>query len=349
MYGSRKTLELLDDYRGDDADKDILDAIEQQKIELQKERQKFFDQRNAFNKAVRERAREEELNEILASAIAEGNLPALEYVPAEHNGDGDNDLLVSLNDIHYGGSVDNFWMQYNPDICRGMFRKYLDEIIHTADTHKSENCYICNAGDSISGNIHYSIAVTNKENVIDQVKGVSELISEFIAELSKHFRNVYYFSVPGNHSRITPNKEDALADERLDDLIEWYLEARLQGFENVHIGCGDRIDPTIGVIDIRGKLYAVVHGDMDMSPAKIQSIQTMIQRPSNQMLYAVLCGHKHHNCIDTVQGVKTVMAGSFLGMDDFCVQKRIYGEPEQMICVCNNTGIKCYYDVFLNR
>ena len=38
--------------------------------------------------------------------------------------------------------------------------------------------------------------------MIEQVVGVSELISEFLAELSNHFRNVYFSSVAGNHSRL---------------------------------------------------------------------------------------------------------------------------------------------------
>ena len=42
---------------------------------------------------------------------------------------------------------------------------------------------------------------------------------------------------------------------------------------------------------------------------------------------------------------KTVMAGSFLGMDDFCVSKRIYGRPEQMVCICDESGIRCSYNV----
>ena len=41
------------------------------------------------------------------------------------------------------------------------------------------------------------------------------------------------------------------------------------------------------------------------------------------------------------------MAGSFMGVDDFCVQKRIYGTPEQMVCVCDDTGIVCHYDIDL--
>ena len=65
-------------------------------------------------------------------------------------------------------------------------------------------------------------------------------------------------------------------------------------------------------------------------------------------VYAVLMGHKHHNEMGVVQGIRTVMAGSFLGMDDFCVQKRIYGKPEQMVCVCDTNGIRCSYDVALS-
>ena len=219
--------------------------------------------------------------------------------------------------------------------------RYLDRIISIGETHSSENCIVWANGDEISGNIHQSIAVTNKENVIEQIKGVSELIAEFLAELSRHFRNVAFVSVAGNHSRIEQNKDKALVSERLDDLVEWYLGARLQNFENITIGGGEKIDNTMYLVDIRGKTYCGVHGDFDGSTSKVQSLQTMAGRP----LYAVLTGHLHHNKMDEVQGVKTIMAGSFLGMDDYCVQKRIYGKAEQMVCVCDNSGIRCSYDI----
>lgn len=344
MYGSRRTLELL----GEEAAKqitsdDILSELDAKRIEVQKERQKFFDQRNALNKVIRERSRQEELNEILSEAIRSGNLPQLDYQRAEIE-PSDNDLLASLNDIHYGANVQNYWNTYNSDICRRMMCRYLDRIISIGETHGSENCIVWANGDEISGNIHQSIAITNKENVIDQIKGVSELIAEFLAELSKHFKTVTYVSVAGNHSRIDPNKDKALISERLDDLVEWYLAARLQNFENVIVGGGEKVDHTMYLIDVRGKVYCGVHGDFDGSAGKVQALQTMAQKP----LYAVLSGHLHHNKIDDVQGIKTIMAGSFLGMDDYCVQKRIYGRAEQMVCVCDSDGVRCSYPVPLN-
>lgn len=341
MYGMKAIIEAIDrDGEISIIDEDTLSALDVKKIELQKERQRFFDQRNAYTKLLRERSRQEELNEILFEAVKAGNLPALDYTYTEAK-QSDNDLLVSLNDIHYGANVQNYWNTYNSDICRDMMRRYLDRIISIGQTHRSENCIVWANGDEISGNIHQSIAVTNKENVIEQIRGVSELISEFLAALSKYFRKVIFVSVAGNHSRIDPNKDRALVDERLDDLVEWYLGARLQNFENVIIGGGEKIDSTIYLIDVRGKTYCGVHGDFDGSPGKVQSLQSMAGRS----LYAVLSGHLHHNKTDEVQGVKTIMAGSFIGMDDYCVQKRIVGRAEQMVCVCDANGVRCAYDI----
>ena len=344
MYGMKAVIDAIErDSISKATDSTNISELESKRIELMKERQKFFDQRVALNKLIRERSRQEELNEILLEAVSSGSLPRLNYEPNTFICS-DNDLLVSLNDIHYGANIHNYWNVYNSEICKDMMCKYLDRVISIATTHSSENCYVWANGDEISGNIHHSIAVTNKENVIEQIKGVSELISEFIAELSKHFSKVTYISVAGNHSRINPQKDLSLTSERLDDLIEWYLAARLQNFENVTIGGGDKIDDTMYVIDIRGKSYCGIHGDFDGTASKVQTLQTMVQKP----LYAVLSGHMHHNRIDEVQGVKTIMAGSFQGMDDFCVQKRIYGKPEQLVCVCDDTGIRCTYDVPLN-
>lgn len=232
FYGSRRTLQLMEDEQVSSiANNTLLSELDAKMIELRKERQKFYDQRNAFNKIVRERSRQEELNEILVDAVKHGDLPRLNYEPS-YIEPSTNDLLVSLNDIHYGIDINNAWNTYNPDICRDMMRKYLDRILLIAKTHHSENCIVYNCGDSISGKIHLTIQITNKENVVEQIKGVSELIAEFLAELSSHFNTVRYVSVSGNHSRLD-TKENSPYDERMDDLIEWYLAARLQDFENI--------------------------------------------------------------------------------------------------------------------
>lgn len=344
LYGSCRTLQLLDqEQKQSITDRQTLSDLDSKIVELKKEQQRFYDQRTAFNKAVRERARQEELNDIIVRQVNSGSLPTLNYV--EHDiAPSDNDLLVGLNDIHFGAVVSNYWCEYNSTICAAMMANYLDRILAIARTHQSENCIVFANGDLISGAIHHQIAVSNKENLIEQVMGVSELIAEFLTVLSRHFNEVRFVSVAGNHSRLD-QKDRAVQQERLDDLTEWYLQARMAAFENVIIGYGEKIDSTMYLMNVRGKNYVGVHGDYDPTPSHIQALQTMVGKP----IYAVLLGHKHHCCTDNVQGIRTIMSGGFLGVDDFCVSKRIFGKPEQIVCVCDDTGIRCTYNVELTK
>lgn len=344
MYGSCRTMQLYDEEAENSiCDDDLLAELEAKRVEVQKERYRFFDQRNAYNKIVRSEARRDELKEIIERAIMSGSLHELEYDDeACIRQVGDNDLLVSLNDIHYGANISNKWNVYNSDICKEMMQRYLERVIAIGATHCSENCIVWANGDLISGSIHKDIAVSNKENVIEQIVGVSELITTFLAELSRYFVNVTFVSVAGNHSRLE-KKEDALKDERLDDLVEWYLKARLQNIENISIGCADKIDSTMYLINVRGKNFVGVHGDYDGSKEKLSALKSMV----GVDVYGILLGHMHHNAVDEVQGVKTIMAGSFMGMDDFCVTKRIFGHPQQLVLVCGQEGVRCYYDICL--
>lgn len=342
MYGSEKTLQLIDQsesYNGDAYG--LITELELKKIELQKERQRFFDQRVEFNRLVREQAREDELKEILERTIESGNLPRLEYVPFEAY-ESDSSLIVFVNDLHYGANYKNYWGEYNSEICKKMLQKYLAEIIRVAETHSAQDCYVVCNGDNISGGIHLSIRVTNKENVIEQITGVSELLSEFLAELSVHFNQVYFSSVAGNHSRID-KKDDAVLGERLDDLVEWYLAARLQNFENIHIGYGEKIDQTIYLINVRGNLMLGIHGDFDPSITNVTNLQAMVGVP----IHAMLMGHRHYNMTADVQGIKVIQSGSFLGTDDYCITKRLHGHPSQIISVVTDDGIICNYDIDL--
>lgn len=342
MYGSKRTIDIIESENVDRVeDKVVLSDIQQQIIELKKEKQKFFDERMALNKIIRERSRQEELNAILERSIREGSLPKLVYKHKYIEPSG-NDLIVALSDIHYGIDIANNWNRYNSDICRDMFNTYLGRILTIADLHHSENCYVVELGDTISGNIHQSLQIANKENVVEQIKGVSELIAEFLAELSSHFKNVVFISVAGNHSRLG-KKDDVATTERLDDLIGWYLTARLSDFENILFNVDEKIDNTMSLLNVRGKTYCCVHGDFDDSAQKLASIRTFAGQP----VYAVMCGHKHHNMVNDVQGVKVVMSGSFMGMDDYCIKNRLFGKAAQMVCVCNDKGIECYYDVVL--
>ena len=345
MYGSRETLKLLDVMEA--REESETESTDDRRVELQKAQQRFYDQRRAYNQIVRERARQEELNDIVERAIAEHAHPfQYEGRTCRAAVSSGNDLMVTLADIHYGIDVKNAWNTYNPEVCEQMLDAYADAVINISETHGSENCYVLGLGDFISGNCHLPIALANRENVVGQIMGVSELMSHFVYKLSGHFGAVYFISVAGNHSRIG-KKDNAPTDERLDDLIPFYMKARLQNIENVFIGdeAGEKLDATISCVNVRGKEYALVHGDYDGTPVKMPTLQIMAGRP----LYGVICGHKHHSYSEFIDGVRLVMAGSFVAMDDYAISKRLFSKPEQTVCVCDRNGILCTYNVPLTH
>lgn len=316
---------------------EILKTYEEQRIAIEKEKVKFCDYRSAYRKVVREDARKDILLDIISDKLSS----VKPYEPASSIiFDSDNDLLVGLNDLHFGANINNYWNEYNSDIAKQRLEEYIAHIFKIAKTHKSENCYVCGNGDFISGNIHPTIQIANKENVVEQIIGVSELVSWFLAELSSHFKNVYFSAVPGNHSRLS-TKDNSPKDERLDDLIPWYVKARLQNISNI-IVLDNTIDSTLNLMNIRGLNYVNVHGDYD-GHNNIQKLIEMLDVP----VYCIHFGHKHHNSLDYIQKYKVIMSGSLMGVDDYCIQNRIYGRAQQLVCVCDNTGIVCTYDVDL--
>ena len=314
--------------------------LDMKKIELEKEKIKFYDQRRAYNKIVRESSRKESLFDIVANSLKD--IKEIEYRPDVNSihTKSNNDLFIGLNDIHYGADICNYWNRYNPEVAYQRLRKYFIEILRIKRTHNSENCYVCSNGDLISGKIHNTLEISNCENVIEQVKGVSELLSWFLISLSENFRNVYFCVVSGNHSRIG-KKEEAPKGERLDDLIPWYIKCRLSNVPNFKI-IDNTIDSTLNIVNIRGLNYLNVHGDYD-GFSTIQKVINMVDKD----IYCIHFGHKHHNAMDYNQRYKTIMSGSLMGVDDYCIEKRIYGKAQQLVGVCTEDGMICTYDINL--
>jgi hypothetical protein len=307
------------------------------RISMEKEKVKLSDYRSDYNRMVRASARED----ILASLMIEEIKKLIPYNVSNLTiNDSDNDLFVSLNDIHFGVDIDNHWNKYNPEIARHRFEVYLANIKKIQKLHKSKKCYVNANGDLISGNIHKTIQLSNRENVVKQIMGISELISWFLSELCGEFDEVIFACVAGNHSRLSKKKESP-KDERLDDIIPFYVKARLQNINNISYIDND-IDNTFNIVSIRGKKYLNVHGDYD-SFNNIYKLLDMI----DDKIYCIHFGHLHHNCSNSYQNYKTIMCGSFQGVDDFCIENRIYSNAEQMVCVCTEDGILCQYPVIL--
>ena len=253
-------------------------------------------------------------------------------------------MLIILSDLHIGQTFDSIFGKYNTDVAKDRLNQLLKEIISIRKLHNSKKCYVSLQGDLISGNIHKSIQVSNRENVIEQIKIATELISSFCYELSLHFETVFMSNVSGNHTRMD-RKDDAIHDERLDDIISWAIGLSLKHIDNFHI-LHRNIDTGIADIQIRGKSYISVHGDYDgFNKSGVQNLCLAL----GYLPYAITYGHMHVCSVDETNGVKMIRGGSLAGCgDSYTIEKRLTGKPSQMICICTNKGVKAYYPVELN-
>ena len=321
----------------------LLNDIKEQRRELEKAKIQFRDERNEWNKQNRLAARTERDLNYLGELL--GNIGKVNFEPKVPVGiSGDNDLLICVSDTHLGEDNCNCFGCYDSEIAKQRLNKYLQEIINIQSRHGSENATVALLGDLISGNIHLSIQVGNREKLIDQIKIVSELLTSFIHELSTHFKTVNVCSVSGNHSRIS-KKDDALKDDRLDDLIFFIMQKSLSHLINVDFREYDSLDTSIACTEIRGKEYILVHGDYDQpTESGVMRLCTMV----GTFPEAIVMGHRHSPAYSEINGIKVVQSGCLSGSGgDYCIQKRLTGEPSQMVCVCDSKGVQTFYPIKL--
>lgn len=319
-----------------------LKEIQIQTRELERAKIKFRDERNAWQKQNYTDARVEEKLDFLENellSLGNVNFDIHDNVTI----DSDNDILIILSDLHIGQCFSSMWGEYNSDVAKRRLNQLLNEIISIQKLHNSEKCYVSCQGDLLSGNIHKSIQVSNRENIIEQIKIATELISSFCYELTKYFETVFMSNVSGNHSRMD-RKDDAIHDERMDDIISWGIELSLKHIDNFHV-LKRNLDTGIADLSIRGKSYIAVHGDYDsFSKSGVSNLCMSL----GFLPYAITFGHLHTCSVDETNGVKMIRGGSLAGCgDSYTIEKRLTGKPSQMVCVCNSKGVKAYYPIEL--
>ena len=319
-----------------------LREIEYQIRELERMKIQFRDERRSWNKQNYENSRFDEVMNILVERM--DNFAKTDFTPhSSPTIDGDKNMIICLSDLHIGQCFSSYFGEFNSDIAKERLQKYMNEILNIARDNHVKKAYIFMLGDNISNSLHKTIEVSNKENVIDQLKLSIEYISSFCYELTKHFEHVYLASASGNHSRLQA-KDLAQHSERLDAFIAWDVCRTLQYVDNFHSLLHRSIDDGIADVNIDGKTYLLIHGDYD-TPTKTGYLNL-----SNIVGFFpdyICCGHKHF-CFYS-QESKFIQSGSIAGSgDDYCIEKRLAGQASQMVCIVDKTGVKSVHPVMLS-
>lgn len=308
--------------------------------ELYIEKVKARDERNEISRLLREQARRESFIDLVRSAIVENAKP---FEPRTGEFGGDNAIVVHLTDMHAGICIKNSKNTYNENILYDRLQDYLGRIKEIAERHNANECHLLLGGDMISGLIHPNLRLENNMNVIQQVKTVCNYVSEFVYCLLDMFNTVYVHSVSGNHSRLSPNKEQHLNGEELDALVPFYLSTVFKQFDNVQVDTENENGDYISVFDVKGHLFAGFHGDKDSPQNAVNNATKIIGTVPD----VVMLGHRHTNSLITADnGSKVVQSGSMSGTDNYSYDARLFAKPEQMVVVTSyKRPIEALYDV----
>ena len=327
-------------------DNNTVNKIETKLRELEKAKIQLRDERIDYQKSLREDARKGSFIELIERVMAK-NIESFSYKPSPII-DSNEDMVVCLSDLHAGIEIQNWWNTYDTNILKKRLHQYLNEIYNIQQLHQCKICYLVLGGDQISGLIHPNLRLQNNENVIEQLKIVITYIGEFIYTLQDWFDTIKVYSVVGNHSRLNSNKEENLKGEELEEMIPFCLQLQFTNNNKVVIcdEVAEKIDSTISAFKTRGdKLFYIVHGDKDRPSNVVRNLTLM----SGKKPDGIIMGHRHHNALDTEHGVKIIQCGCVVGTDDYCVDKRISGNPEQCVFITSeNRAVKCLYDIGLN-
>lgn len=326
----------------DDKEDEYFKELRLQRQELAKEIVKVRDERTELRRLIREEARKESYKDQFLRNISEHENISLSYDESKRfNGilKTDNDLIISCTDIHAGIEIDNYFNKFNEEILKDRFNQYLDKIFEVQLRHGSENAFVI-LSELVSGIIHNELRIENNQNLIEQFLTVTDYLAEFLSELSYRFNRVNVYICPGNHSRISPKKEDSLKGENIDHLALPFLEAKLQNFKNIVFN-RNMIEESVAMFNVRGNVVMSSHGDKDQPSSVVQKFTLLFGiRPS-----IVYLGHRHTNGLSTVYNTKVIESGTLSGTDNYALDLRLHSRPSQTISVITNDGLDCLYDV----
>lgn len=318
-----------------------IENLKEARRELEKEKVKFRDERNEYNRSIRQEARKESFVDLVKNLLS--NAKPREIGDFDNNIiDGDNDLIVHVTDIHTGIKIDSFFNKFDEHVLQFRFAKYLDDIMQIQERHNSEDVYVI-ISEVLSGLIHENLRIENNQNLIEQFLTITEYLTDFLDKLSRRFNTVHVFVCPGNHSRATAKKESSLKGENFDHLVIPYLSAKLQNFKNIEFH-NNVIEESIAMFSVRGNVVFAAHGDKDNPKDVVQKLSLLF----NMIPKLVYLGHRHNNGMTTVYDTKIIQSGAWCGQDNYAADLRLRTRPEQTISVVNQDGLVCLYDVQLD-
>lgn len=205
------------------SDDEYYNKLEEQRLELEKQRQKLYATKTEYTRQVRQQSRFELFYENVSNEIKE--LVAPEFIGLDYSAN-DKEYIISIADIHAGANFVTETNKYSFEEITNRFNKLLNYSINFVRTHQLSHIKILCLGDDVQGILRLSDLQLNESSVVKATVFISKTIANFLNELSKYCYIEYYHCPTSNHSQIRPlgTKASEVASEDVEYIICNYIK-----------------------------------------------------------------------------------------------------------------------------
>ena len=324
--------EYLEQENPTGVDSDVLEEIELEKIELQKQQIRMRDKKRELNALIRRQARLENLEDYFKEVTE--NFEGVSLPISKSNANDKKEAAIIISDWHVGMKFEGRFNTFNYEVAEQRIAKVKDKTLDTVRKENIDTLHIANLGDMISGGIHVSTRVQAEEDVIQQVIRASEYLKQFVKTFLDEGIQVKYYNIIGNHGRYQSNKSEVAGiEENFEKLILTILDTAFSNYDNYNsTGCRDGIIET----EISGQKIILAHGDYDKSTNAALRLPQLFSYVPNY----IITGHIHHSTSKDFGVTEHIVNPSLIGADDYATGGRFGGKPGQKLILFNESDIE---------
>ena len=197
--------------------------LEEQRREIEKQRQKLYATKTEYTRQVRQQSRFELFYENVADEINALDVP--EFVGLNYSVN-NKEYILSIADIHAGANFITETNEYSFEEVTKRFNKLLNDAVNFVKEHQLGYIKVLCLGDDIQGILRLSDLQLNESSVVKATVFVAKTIASFLNELSKHCYINYYHCPTSNHSQLRPlgTKASEIASEDVEYIICNYIK-----------------------------------------------------------------------------------------------------------------------------
>lgn len=326
----------------------VLEKMQEQKNEIQKERYKLQAEKAETNKWLRENARDDLIVEKIIDAVK--SLPPMqmpEVIPVVHS---EREYFLLFGDEHYGveyeirGLFNEILNAYSPEIFERRMLELLDNTVEIIIENSITKLNVYAMGDFSDGIIRIGQLMKLRYGVIEGTVKYADFLCNWLNKLTE-YTCVVFQMVKGNHTenRLFNQPKGTFSKENTDLFAREIIKTRLANnpnFEMIENPTGLIFDQLLGfnILGIHGECKDLAQTIKDFSSTYKVELDILIG------------GHMHHGASENVGlGRDVIRVPSIIGIDEFSMDlKKTSNAGATLIILEKGKGKTREYNIKLN-